>query len=236
VTEQRQAHAQRLAQQWAQAVLQEREQLAHELHDGLSQSLAFLHMQAQTSLRYLDSQQPAAARAHLTRLAEASREMQGDLRELIGNLLAVSLPSEGFCASLRQIVTHFEQQSGLAVRLRIDRSAEAACDPTRLPPAIGVQLVRIVQEALANVRKHAGSPTDVEVHLLAEAGQVHLAITDNGAGFDPDALGAAREHFGLQVMHQRAAHIGGTLVMRSAPGAGTRVEVCVPLGTGGATP
>jgi PAS domain S-box-containing protein len=232
VTEQRQAQAQMLAQQWAQAVLQEREQLAHELHDGLSQSLTFLNMQAQTCLRYLDADQPGAARAHLARLAEASREMQGDMRELIGDLLVVSLPSEGFCATLSQIVAQYERQSEITVRLQIDSSAEPLCEPNRLPPAVGVQLIRIVQEALANVRKHAGSPDKIGVNLRVETGQLRLAIADNGAGFDPDAIGAEREHFGLKVMRQRADRVGGRLAVQSAPGEGTRVEVCVPLGRG----
>jgi signal transduction histidine kinase len=229
VTEQRRAQAQILAQQWARAVLQEREQLAHELHDGLSQSLAFVNMQAQSALLHLDGEQLEAARAHLDRLVEVSRELQVDTRELIGNLLAVSLPSEGFCASLRQIVTRYEQQNGLAIHLHIDPSAEALCSPDLLPPAVGVQLVRIAQEALSNVYKHADAPGEIGVQLQIEAGQIHLAITDNGAGFDRDEIGADRGHFGLQVMRQRAALIGGRLLVQSAPGEGTRVGVCVPL-------
>lgn len=98
-----------------------------------------------------------------------------------------------------------------------------------LSPAIGVQLVRIVQEALTNIRKHAGGPSEIEVRLRVEDGQLHLAIADNGAGFDPGAANADHTHFGLQVMHQRAEHIGGRLTLHSAPGEGTQVEVCVPL-------
>jgi PAS domain S-box-containing protein len=230
VTEERRMQAQALAQQWAQAVLQEREQLAHELHDGLAQSLAFLNLQAQAAGLYLQAEQGEAARASLARLAEVSREMQGDVRKLIGNLLAVSLPSEGFCATLQQIAIHYEQQYGLAARLQIDPSAELLCDSGLLPAAAGVQLVRIVQEALANVRKHAGAPAQVSVALQVENGQLHLTIADNGAGFDPEAPLAEGRHFGLQVMRRRAERIGGQLEVHTAPGQGTRLEVCVPLG------
>ncbi len=156
-------------------------------------------------------------------------EVQGDPRELIGNLLTISLPSEGFCSTLRHVVTRFEEQNGLHVSLEIEHAAEAGCDPSVLPPAVGVQLLRIVQETLANVRKHAGGPTQISVRLRAEAGQLQLTVQDNGAGFDPALAGADGKRFGLQVMRQRAARIGGQLAVHSAPGQGTRVEVRVPL-------
>lgn len=232
VTDQRRAQAQMLAQQWAQATLQEREQLARELHDGLSQSLSFLNLQAQAAELYLGAEQHEVAQASLARLAEVSRKMQGDVRELIGNLLAVSLPSEGFCTTLHQIVTRFEQQNEMAVRLDIDSAAVALGDPGLLPAPTGVQLVRIVQEALANVRRHAGGPSQVSVQARVEAGQLLLAIADDGVGFDPGATGVPGEHFGLRVMRQRAAHIGGQLAVHSALGQGTRVEVRVPLMAG----
>ena len=230
VTEQRRAQAQMSARQWAQAVLQEREQLALELHDGLSQSLAFLNVQAQAAQLYLRGGQGQAAQDSLDRLAQVALEVQGDTRELIGNLLTISLPSEGFCSALRHVVTRFEEQNGLHVSLDIEHDAEAGCDSSVLPPATGVQLLRIVQEALANVRKHAVGPTQISVRLQAQTGQLQLTVEDNGAGFDPAQTGADGKRFGLQVMRQRAERIGGQLAVHSVPGQGTRVEMCVPLG------
>jgi signal transduction histidine kinase len=229
VTDQKRAQVQLLEQQWAQATLQEREQLAHELHDGITQSLAFINVQAQAAQLYLQAEQVGTAQASISRLAQASRDLQGDMRELIGNLLAVSLPSEGFCATLRQVTARFVGQNQVPVCLEISDSAEALCDPGRLPAPVGVQLIRIAQEALANVRKHAGSPSQIQVQLSSRAGQLVLAVNDDGAGFDPQAASPQGHHFGLQVMQQRAAHIGGQLIVRSAPGKGTRVEVCVPV-------
>lgn len=230
-TEQKRTQAQILEHQWAQATLQEREQLAHELHDGLSQNLAFINLQAQAVQLFIQAGQQEAARTSLTTLAEASRELQDYMREIISDLLAVSLPSEGFCPTLRQIVTRFETQNRLAVRLDIAGDAKAFCSPPLLTSAAGVQLIRIVQEALANVRKHAGRPNQISVQLKAEAGQMQLIITDNGAGFDPNLPANEGKHFGLQVMRQRAARIGGQIAVHSAPGQGTRVEVSVPLNT-----
>lgn len=236
VTEQRLAQTQLLSQQWAQATLQEREQLAHELHDGLSQSLAFLNLQAQAAQIYLQAGQGEPARANLARLVEVVRAMQGDVRELIGNLLVVSLPSENFCSALRQVSARFEEQTGLGIKLEIEGDAGTVCSPTTLSPATGVQLLRIVQESLANVRKHAGSPRLIYVRLKVEAGQLHLSVEDNGTGFDPALPGAARSHFGLQVMRTRAARIGGEIAVHSTPGHGTRIEVRVPLNSLSAPP
>jgi PAS domain S-box-containing protein len=229
VTERRQAQARILEQQWAQATLQERELLAQELHDGLAQNLGFLNLQAQAARLYLRSGQGEAVQDSLDRLAKVALDMQGDTRELIGNLLTVSLPSEGLCSVVRQAVARFENQTGLPVCLEMAEELDAVCKSSALPPAAGVQLLRILQEALANVRKHSGCPTEIGVWLKAEAGQLQMTIVDNGTGFDPALTGAGGQHFGLQVMAQRAEHIGGQMAVHSAPRLGTRVEVCVPL-------
>jgi two-component system nitrate/nitrite sensor histidine kinase NarX len=158
------------------------------------------------------------------------------MRGMIGDLLTVSLSPEGLCAALRQTVSHFEAQSGLAARLDVDGAVAALCEPGRLSPFIGLQIIRIVQEALANVRRHAGAPDRIALSLRVDAGQLRLAITDDGAGFSPAQSGSSDGHFGLQVMRQRAERIGGRLAVYSAPGEGTRVEMCVPVGAIGEVP
>jgi signal transduction histidine kinase len=233
VTEQRRAQALLLEQQWARAALQERELLAQELHDGLAQSLAFLNLQAQAAHLYLRSGQVEAAQDSLDRLVQVALEMQGDTRELMGNLLTVSLPSEGLCSAVRRAVARFEEQTGLPVSLEIADDLDAICRSSALPPAAGVQVLRILQESLANVRKHAGGPCQVSVRLKADAGQFLMTIVDDGPGFDLALPDPGGKHFGLQVMGKRAERIGGQLAVHSAPGRGTRVEVCVSLATGG---
>jgi PAS domain S-box-containing protein len=229
VTEERRAQTEAMQRQWAEATLQERELLAQELHDGLAQTLGSLNLQAQAAQLHLRNGEGEAALDMLDCLTQAALHVQDETRELIGNLLAVSLPSDGFCSALRQTVIRFEELSGPPIRLEIDANAEATCDPTALPAAAGVQLLRIVQEALANVRKHAGSPTEVSVALRADDGQMRLTIADNGSGFAPGAVGDGGGHFGLQVMRQRAARIGGEIRVESAPGEGTCVEMALPL-------
>jgi signal transduction histidine kinase len=234
VTEQRRAQSLLLEQQWAQASLQERELLAQELHDGLAQDLAFLNLQAQAAHLYLRSGQVRAARESVDRLAQVALEMQGNTRELMGDLLTVSLPSEGLCSAARQAVARFEEQTGLPVSLEIagDLDATGACGT--LPPAAGVQVLRILQESLANVRKHAEDCRRVSVRLAVEAGRFQMTIADDGPGFDPTLADRGGKHLGLQVMSKRAESMGGELTVRSAPSRGTQVDLCVPLAAGAA--
>jgi signal transduction histidine kinase len=99
----------------------------------------------------------------------------------------------------------------------------------RLTPNAEVQLLRIIQEALTNVRKHAGA-TSAEVRLLVDNGWLEARITDNGAGFAPDSLAPrAAPRFGLSTMHERAESIGGSLEIVANPGGGSQVVARVPL-------
>jgi signal transduction histidine kinase len=227
VTRAREAQQQRTQAMWAQATLQEREQLAHELHDGLSQSLAFLNLQAQAAQLYLQGGQAEPAEASLRRLTEAAGEIQEDTRELIDSLLSVSLPAENICVTLHRIMKGFERQTGLTTRLEM--TGEECFDPPRLPPSVAVHLVRITQESLANVRKHARGVRQVSVQLEASEDQLYLTIKDDGDGFDPVARRPAGKHYGLQVMRQRASRIGGRVTIESTHGEGTQVMVEVPL-------
>ena len=238
-TQARRAQRQLAQSLWAQATQEEREQLADELHDGLSQSLAFLNFQTQAAQVYLQTGQSQAAQASLTRLSEAADEIQEDTRELIGSLLSVSLPADNFCDTLRQILDGFKQRTGMEVNLEITDGSEkadgmldaSACfDPARVLPSVGVQLIRITQEALVNVRKHARGARRVDVQLTTNERQLSITITDDGVGFDLTAEHEAGKHFGLQVMRQRAARVGGQIFVSSTPGKGTHIEICVPLG------
>jgi signal transduction histidine kinase len=233
VTQARLAQQQQAQILWAQATLGEREQLADELHDGLSQSLAFLNLQSQAAQVYLMAGQREAALASLTRLSEGVSEIQDENRELIGSLLSVSRPAQNFCDTLRQFLVAFEEQTGLPVNLEIDGDSEmdldGICDSNRLPPQTAVELIRIIQEALANVRKHARGASQVNIQVSARDEQLSLAIRDDGAGFKPAAQGSDGKHFGLQIMQQRAARIGGQIEIDSAPGMGVHIELRVPF-------
>jgi signal transduction histidine kinase len=233
ISEQKQAQAQLIEQQEFIASRRERQMLANELHDGISQSLAFLNMQAQTAQMYLNEGKSEAAQASLERLSNAAGEIHENTRQIIGNLLAVNLVPENFSAALHQIIAQYVQDTGLRVDFQVngdfDREDDKKFDFNYLPQPVCTQFIRIIQEGLTNVRKHACGATQVSIHLKTYDEQAVLTITDDGSGIDPSKIKAEGNRYGLQVMRQRAASIGGQVSFYSAFGEGTHIEVCVPL-------
>jgi signal transduction histidine kinase len=148
-----------------QATLQERQQLAQELHDGLTQNLAFLNLESQAAQVYLAAGQYENARQCMDRLVEVLHQMQGNTRELIGDLMIVSSQIGEFLETLQQILNNFEKHSGIHAVLKVDDEAESACCPEILDTTMVVQLLRIVQEALTNIRKHAQKASQVYVRI-----------------------------------------------------------------------
>ena len=166
----------------------------------------------------------AKAQASLLELRTVAKETYTDVREAIFGLRTTLSPGLGLLPTLREYLAEYRAHYGVHAELAGDS------DSIEFSPEVNIQLLRIVQEALTNVRKHAASPSQIGVQLRVEDGQLQLAITDNGAGFDLDSTGAEGEHFGLRVMRQRAASIGAQFAVHSALGQGIRVEVCVLLG------
>jgi len=222
ITERRRAQAQLLQQQRALAVLEERERLARELHDSLGQVMGYVNAQAQAVRELLSSGQMAVADAHLARLAQ---DAHTDIRESIFSLRVVVAPERGFLPALEQYLRRFEQNYGIHTELILpDELAEGAFEP-----AVEVQLLRIIQEALTNVRKHA-DVRSVRVIFAVHADQAQVVVEDDGRGFDPARLPTDDERkFGLRFMRERAEEVAGSLQVRSTPGQGTKVIVQVPL-------
>jgi PAS domain S-box-containing protein len=224
VTEQKKAQAQILEQQRALARSQERELLARELHDELSQDLSFINVEAQAVCDELAAGQVEQASSDLKRLAKIAREAQVDVRGQITRLSLDILSREGFPGALRQFVSSFWNMYGIQAELCINQ------DPYEysLEPTAEVQLLRIVQEAFTNIRKHANAQT-VRVLLENLPGRIVLSIEDDGVGFESAQDATERATFGLRIMSQRAAEMGGRVTVHSNPGNGTRVVVEVPV-------
>ena len=208
------------------AALEERERLAREIHDNLAQALSVLKLQASHAGDLLRSKQYEQVDVCLGELRKTATEAQDDARDAIFSLRRSAASATEFLGSLRAHLDRYQRLYGLEAEL-IAQDEELIS----LPPAAVVQLTRIIQEALTNVRKHALAN---RIRVQLEQCDDHYCITveDDGQGFDPEELGG-REYgtggVGLQIMQERAGSLGGTLIIDSKPGQGTRIIVQLPL-------
>jgi signal transduction histidine kinase len=200
------------------AALEERARLSRELHDGLAQSLWLAKLKAArlAGLSALDPEGGALAQE----LGAAIDAGLNEAREAVQMLRLDGAPSGTLRELLASAVDEFADRYGLGVEF------ECAADLPPLSPRAQAEALRIVHEALTNVRRHADA-TVVRVRVLVEPGQLAVRVDDNGRGFDPSAVGEMA--FGLVSMRERAALIGGELSIASAPAGGTRVRLLVPL-------
>jgi signal transduction histidine kinase len=212
------------------AVTAERLGIAHEMHDGLAQVLAAVNAKAQAVREHLRAGRGEEAARQLDQLAAAAREVYASVRESITGLRGVvASPDWRLTATLEEYAVSWADQNGIACEVRLDPEV-------RLAPATELQLLRIVQEALANVRKHAAAQR-AEVRLERRDGCVTLTVADDGVGFDPAGLGRSEmPRFGLATMRERAESIGGKLRVGAGVGGGTAVVVEVPRGPHGLDP
>ncbi|MEO8540540.1 MAG: GAF domain-containing protein [bacterium] len=199
------------------ASLEERQRLARELHDSVSQALYGISLGTRTA-RALVEKDPARAIEPLEYVSSLAEAGLAELRALIFELRPESLSTEGLVAALEK------QFAALQARHGIEVDAELCLEPD-LRLDLKEVLYRVGQEALHNTVKHARA-THVTVSLAPDAGQVVLQITDNGIGFDTS--GEFPGHLGLRSMAERTARVGGQLQITSAPGDGTAIRLAVP--------
>jgi signal transduction histidine kinase len=205
------------------AVLEERARIAGEMHDGLGQVLGYVITKSLAVGHLIDVGETRNARTQVDQLEAAVREAYADVRENILALRTTLAPDRDLAAALREYGAGYQRQTGIAVTL----SAQDGDVDGRLEPAAQMQLLRISQEALTNVRKHAGAQ-HVVIQLTFDADRVSLVVEDDGHGFDAGpATAEGAPHFGLEMMRERAESIGGTLAVVSETGRGTRVAVSV---------
>ncbi|HSM56589.1 MAG TPA: GAF domain-containing protein [Candidatus Sulfomarinibacteraceae bacterium] len=207
------------------AAHEERQRLARELHDAVTQTLFSATLIADVLPRVWEKD-PALGRARLVELSELSRAALAEMRMLLLELRPAALAEGALPDLLRQLVAAVRGRSRLQIALEVD----GAPPEEGLPPDVQIALYRITQETLNNVVKHAEAQRVSVTLAFGEAG-VLLDVADDGVGFDPGADGIAGHgnSFGLSIMRERAAQIGADLEIESAPGAGTRVTVVAPL-------
>jgi signal transduction histidine kinase len=221
-------HEERMAilrQQLAQVTAaqeEERQRIVRELHDGVGPALASLNIRLRTARKLLERDHHPVAE-EVEELAELAQASIQDIRRLIHDLRPAALDELGLGPALREYVSRYREEQGLEVALALPEGDE------RLPAPLETALFRIVQEALANVAKHAQAHR-VDVALMWDEAHVILRLTDDGRGFDPQAPRPGT-HLGLWSMRERVEQLGGRFEVESTLGTGTALKAIIPLGT-----
>lgn len=199
------------------SIMQERNTLAHELHDSLAQTLASLRFQVSMLPSTLHEEGNAAASREIEQIKGGLDEAYTELRELLAHFRA-PIDARGLLPAIEDMVSQFRKQTGIHTFLQKE------WDSTRLPANLEMQVLRIVQESLANIRKHSQAQ-NVRIMLRCNTeGNYRVLIEDDGVGMQKPAFsGHPGEHIGLSIMQERARYLSGDLRIESEEGEGTRV-------------
>jgi signal transduction histidine kinase len=204
------------------AVAQERLRIAHEMHDGIAQILGYVNTKVQAAIEYIRREKTEEGLEQLRELAAAAREAYGDVREAIVDLRTLPGPTRSLDDVLSEYVDRWREQTEVSAALVVDGDLA-------MPNGIELHVVRIIQESLTNVRKHAKA-TMARIEVRRRENTLRITVSDDGVGFEQG--GRARgvfPRFGLSTMRERAESIGGRFSIESAVGGGTVVRVEVPL-------
>jgi len=202
------------------AVLQERNRLARELHDSVTQSLYSLTLFSHAARRMAEDVGNDRLERQIGQIGGTAVKALKEMRLLVYELQPPELEKEGLIRALRQRLEAVEGRSGVEARLVVDELG-------RLPPSVEQEIYRITNEALNNALKHAAAKS-VTVYLRQLDDRVELEVVDDGIGFEFEV---ARDHggMGLESIRQRAKQMNGEVTIRSAPGKGTSVKVAISL-------
>lgn len=240
------------------ATLEERERIGRELHDDLGQVMGYMNVQAQTVRDLLEQAKESQARAVLNQLIEAAQQAHEDVRHYILGIRSQTRQGQlgeptNFVEALHLYLVQVQERYGLTVSLSLPAELPSAL----VGPEVETQLLRIIQEALTNVRKHAGVDR-ARLLFTLHSDELQMVIADDGQGFETGerrheirgtrleagipvlpavnpqspvasfVSPAALPHFGLDIMRERAASIGGEVEIRATPGVGIQVIVHLP--------
>jgi signal transduction histidine kinase len=210
------------------AVIEERNRIARELHDSVTQSLYGVTLYAEAATRLLTAGEISSASEHLKALRSTAREAFKEMRLLIFELRPPVLEKEGLAAALQARLDAVEGRAGLETSLQIENEGAAgSAAELNLPTDIEEAVYRIAQETLNNSLKHSQAHK-IAVILRLTPTHLYLQIRDDGVGFDPQTA-TTKGGFGLKIMQERAAEIGAQLQIESGPGRGACITVEVNL-------
>lgn len=202
------------------AVMHERQRLARELHDSVTQSLYSLSLMAEAARRLVLAGNQERGLSYLIRIGESAQQVLKEMRLLVYELRPLMLERDGLASALKQRLETVEGRAGVETRLVVEGAG-------LLPEHIETELYRIAQEALNNSLKHANATT-VAVTLQTKGDPVSLTVRDNGRGFAVDEI-ADKGGLGLVSMRERAQRLGGRVDIVSTPGEGASIMVTIPL-------
>lgn len=204
------------------AMLEERDRLARELHDSLGQILSYLSLRVMTTGQLLERGQTEQAVSALAQTEAAVEAAVADMRQSILGLR--TSPGSGLVPVLQDYLERFGDLAALRTEMAVTGPQELSLDGVAQ-----LHLLRVIQEALTNVRKHAQA-SRARLTLTTTEKELVITVDDDGCGFDPEAVRRQRGYrFGLLSMEERAQEIGGSLTVESAPAQGTKVTIRVPL-------
>ena len=216
--------------EWA-ATLEERQRIAADMHDGLAQTVSLLGLRIDGALALVANGSAPQALQELSGIRETVEQVSVDVRRSIASLHETPRPRRSLQDLLSDLLDQFPGEDGPAIDL-----VSGIPEPVFLPLEQVDQVLPVVQEALWNARRHAHAQ-HITLQLDRRGQELMLTVKDDGRGFEPGAWWQdSRDHFGLSVMHARAARAGGSLEIDSAPGRGTRVVLSVPLDDGDRSP
>ncbi|HVF79673.1 MAG TPA: GAF domain-containing sensor histidine kinase [Solirubrobacteraceae bacterium] len=201
------------------SIVEERNRLARELHDAVTQKLFGLVLAAESGAALIDRDARQAG-VQLGLVRDLAREAMQELRSVIVHLRPAALEFQGLAVALGKHVDVLRRTHKREITLQIEGDAAVAA-------AIEGDVFRIAQEALHNALRHAGAAAQITVVLRCEPGRLDLTVCDDGTGFDPAAAGLRSRSLGLTTMAERARAAGGTIAIMSTPGAGTTVRLTV---------
>jgi len=203
------------------AIVEERYRIAREMHDSLAQVLGYLNIQMQTLELLVNAGNLQQVLAELTTARQSIQAAQADVHDSILSLRTTLSDDLTLPVALKEYVIEFGVQTGIDVHFQSDQEAIPG-----ITPLANVEIVRIMQEALTNIRKHAQADT-VNMTITTQQNILVITVSDDGVGFDVAAT--KQSNFGLFTMKERAHQVGGNVTITSSPGAGTTVQLKVPM-------
>ena len=201
------------------ATMEERQRLARDLHDAISQQLFALTMMSQATTKTIETK-PEQAKVQIEEISQIALQAQNEMRALLLHLRPIQLSGESLEQGIKQLSEELMQKSNLIFDIEIDELSELSSSKEE-------HLFRMVQEALSNILRHANA-NKVALSIKVRSDSIDLHISDDGKGFNIEEQAQSKTSYGLKTMKERSEEIGGTFRIRSKVGQGTYIDVRIP--------